>query len=288
MTLDQAEPIEESVSTMLSKAAFGALFAIIIILLFLRDIKSTLISVVSIPLSLLIAVLLLKQMDITLNIMTLGAMTVAIGRVVDDSIVVIENIYRRMSLQGEKLRGMALVREATKEMFVPIMSSTIVTIAVFLPLALVNGVIGELFLPFALTIVFALLASLVVAVTIVPMLAHSFFKKGLYGETAKKHDEHKPGKMTAAYRNILNWTLNHKWITSILAVLLLVGSLFLVPVIGVSFLPSEEQKLVYATYKPAPGETEEQVEELVTIAESMLLDRENVSLVQFSLGSETR
>ncbi|KEZ48364.1 efflux RND transporter permease subunit [Metabacillus indicus] len=285
-TLDQAEPIEESVSTMLSKAAFGAIFAVIIILLFLRDIKSTLISVVSIPLSLLIAILLLKQMDITLNIMTLGAMTVAIGRVVDDSIVVIENIYRRMSLQGEKLKGMALVREATKEMFVPIMSSTIVTIAVFLPLALVNGVIGELFLPFALTIVFALLASLVVAVTIVPMLAHSFFKKGLYGETAKKHDEHKPGKMTAAYRSILNWTLNHKWITSILAVLVLVGSLFLVPVIGVSFLPSEEQKLVYATYKPAPGETEEQVEDVVANAESMLLDRKNVSLVQYSLGSE--
>ncbi|WP_191560369.1 efflux RND transporter permease subunit [Metabacillus idriensis] len=285
-TLDQAEPIEESVSTMLSKALFGAIFAIIIILLFLRDIKSTLISVVSIPLSLLIAVLLLKQMDITLNIMTLGAMTVAIGRVVDDSIVVIENIYRRMSLQGEKLRGMNLVREATKEMFVPIMSSTIVTIAVFLPLALVNGVIGELFLPFALTIVFALLASLVVAVTIVPMLAHSLFKKGLYGGGIKKHEEHKPGKMTGAYRNILNWSLNHKWITSGIAVLMLVGSLFLVPVIGVSFLPSEEQKLVYATYKPAPGETKEQVEEVVAKAEDLLMDRKDVSLVQFSLGSE--
>lgn len=285
-TLDQAEPIEESVSTMLSKALFGAVFAIIIILLFLRDIKSTLISVVSIPLSLLIAVLLLKQMDITLNIMTLGAMTVAIGRVVDDSIVVIENIYRRMSLKGEKLKGMSLVREATKEMFVPIMSSTIVTIAVFLPLALVKGVIGELFLPFALTIVFALLASLVVAVTIVPMLAHSLFKKGLYGETAKKHEEHKPGKMTGVYRSILNWSLNHKWITSGLAVLMLVGSLFLVPVIGVSFLPSEEQKLVYATYKPEPGETKEQVEEVVTKAENLLMDRKDVSLVQFSLGSE--
>ncbi|USK33203.1 efflux RND transporter permease subunit [Bacillus sp. F19] len=285
-TLDQAEPIEESVSTMLSKALFGAVFAIIIILLFLRDIKSTLISVVSIPLSLLIAVLLLKQMDITLNIMTLGAMTVAIGRVVDDSIVVIENIYRRMSLQGEKLKGMSLVREATKEMFIPIMSSTIVTIAVFLPLALVNGVIGELFLPFALTIVFALLASLVVAVTIVPMLAHSLFKKGLYGETAKKHEEHKPGKMTGVYRSILNWSLNHKWMTSGLAVLMLVGCLFLVPAIGVSFLPSEEQKLVYATYKPAPGETKEQVEEVVTKAENLLMDRKDVSLVQFSLGSE--
>lgn len=82
----------------------------------------------------LIALLVLQQLDITLNIMTLGAMTVAIGRVVDDSIVVIENIYRRMRLKDEPLRGKALVREATKEMFKPIMSSTIVTIAVFLHL----------------------------------------------------------------------------------------------------------------------------------------------------------
>lgn len=131
-TYDQAEPITESVETMLSKAIFGAIFAVVIILLFLRDIKSTLISVISIPLSLLIALLVLNQLDITLNIMTLGAMTVAIGRVVDDSIVVIENIYRRMRLKDEP-RGKALVREATKEMFMPIMSSTIVTIAVFLP-----------------------------------------------------------------------------------------------------------------------------------------------------------
>ena len=176
-TFDQGAPIEKSVETMLSKAIFGAIFAIVIIMLFLRNIRTTLISVVSIPLSLLIAVLVIKQMDITLNIMTLGAMTVAIGRVVDDSIVVIENIYRRMSLSEEKLRGKDLIREATKEMFIPIMSSTIVTIAVFLPLGLVKGMIGEMFLPFALTIVFALLASLLVAVTIVPMLAHSLFKK---------------------------------------------------------------------------------------------------------------
>lgn len=154
-------------------------------MLFLRDIKSTLISVISIPLSLLIAVLLLNQLDITLNIMTLGAMTVAIGRVVDDSIVVIENIYRRMALKDEPLKGKALVREATKEMFIPIMSSTIVTIAVFLPLALVGGMIGELFIPFALTIVFALMASLLVAITIVPMMAHSLFKKNLYGKAKR-------------------------------------------------------------------------------------------------------
>ena len=287
-TLDQATPIQESVHTMLSKAMFGALFAVAIILLFLRDVKSTLISVISIPLSLLIAILLLKQMDVTLNMMTLGAMTVAIGRVVDDSIVVIENIYRRMSLKGEPLKGKALVREATKEMFIPIMSSTIVTIAVFLPLALVKGMIGELFMPFALTMVFALLASLLVAVTIVPMMAHSLFKKNLYGEgkNLKKHDEHKPGKMTNAYRSILNWTLNHKIITSAIAIVMLVGSLFLIPVIGVSFLSSEEQKMMIVTYKPTPGETREQAEEITEVAENFFMDREHVKTVQFSLGSE--
>jgi len=280
-TFDQGEPIEESVSTMLNKALFGAIFAVIIILLFLRDIKSTLISVVSIPLSLLIAILLLKQMDITLNIMTLGAMTVAIGRVIDDSIVVVENIYRRMSLKGEMLKGKELIREATKEMFVPIASSTIVTIAVFLPLGLVQGMIGELFLPFALTIVFALLASLLVAVTIVPMLAHSMFKKGV----GKKHVE-KQSRLAQWYKGVLNWTLNHKIITSLLAVAMLVGSLFLVPLIGVSFLPSDEEKMIMATYKPEPGQTEEDVNTIAQDAEEYFQGRIGAETIQYSVGGE--
>ncbi|AOZ88046.1 Swarming motility protein SwrC [Bacillus xiamenensis] len=283
-TYDQAEPIKESVSTMLNKAIIGAIFAIIIILLFLRDIKSTLISVISIPLSLLIAVLILNQLDITLNIMTLGAMTVAIGRVVDDSIVVIENIYRRMALKNEPLKGKALVREATKEMFIPIMSSTIVTIAVFLPLALVGGMIGELFIPFALTIVFALLASLLVAITIVPMMAHSLFKKNLYGK-AKKVKEHKPSRLAGGYRRILNWTLNHKWITSGIAILMLVGSLFLAPLVGVSFLPQEAEKTAMVTYTPEPGQTREQAIDETKKAEEYLMKRDHVNTVQYSLGS---
>lgn len=118
-------------------------------------------------------------MDISLNVMTLGAMTVAIGRVVDDSIVVIENIYRRMALKGEQLKGGELIRSATKEMFLPILSSTIVTVAVYLPLASVTGPVGELFMPFALTMVFALVASLIIAITLVPAMADTLFKKGL-------------------------------------------------------------------------------------------------------------
>lgn len=107
VTLDQGDPIEKSVNTMLEKALFGALAAVVIIMLFLRNIRSTIISIISIPLSLLIAVIFLKEMDITLNMMTLGAMTVAIGRVIDDSIVVVENIYRRLYSKDEKLSGRA-------------------------------------------------------------------------------------------------------------------------------------------------------------------------------------
>lgn len=279
--LDQGKPIEDSVNTMLSKAVFGALFAVIIILVFLRNIRSTIISIISIPLSLLIAVLCLHQMDITLNMMTLGAMTVAIGRVVDDSIVVIENIYRRLSLSGEKLRGKELISAATREMFVPIMSSTIVTIAVFLPLALVSGMVGELFLPFALTMVFALLASLVVAITLVPAMAHSLFRNGLKGK--KTHSE-KPDRLAAGYQKILNWCLSHKLVTFGVAVLLLAGSLFLIKPIGVSFMPSQEDKTVMLTYSPKAGQRIEEVQEQGLKAEKYILAQDHIDKMQYSIG----
>ncbi|NMI03986.1 efflux RND transporter permease subunit [Paenibacillus sp. SZ31] len=279
--LDQGKPIQDSVNTMLGKAVFGALFAILIILLFLRNIRSTIISIISIPLSLLMALTALNMMDITLNMMTLGAMTVAIGRVVDDSIVVIENIYRRLTLKGEKLKGRELVREATREMFVPILSSTIVTIAVFLPLALVSGMVGELFLPFALTMVFALLASLIVAITIVPMLAHTLFRKGLKN---KQNHEEKPGKMAEGYKRLLNWTLSHKLITVGGAVLLLVGSLFLYPFIGASFLPEQQDKYVTITYSPQTGALREDVEKEALVAEKWLLEQPGLEKMQYSIG----
>lgn len=279
--MDQGKPITDSVNTMLSKALFGALFAVLIILIFLRNIRSTIISIISIPLSLLIAILALRQMNITLNMMTLGAMTVAIGRVVDDSIVVIENIYRRLSLTGEKLKGSKLIVEATREMFIPIMASTIVTIAVFLPLAFVSGMVGELFKPFALTIVFSLLASLLVAITLVPALAHTLFRKGL--KNTHNHDVNPKG-IARAYQRALNWSLSHKLITFGLAVVLLVGSLFLYPLVGVSFLPEQEDKYVMTTYAPAPGARLEDVEQDMLKAEKYILDQPGVEKMQYSIG----
>ncbi|MGV2928561.1 efflux RND transporter permease subunit [Macrococcus capreoli] len=283
LMMDQAKPIEDSVKTMAEKAIIGAVFAVIMILIFLRNIRSTLIAVVSIPMSILMAMLILKQMDISLNIMTLGAMTVAIGRVIDDSIVVIENIFRRMSLKGERLSGFELISSATKEMFVPIMSSTMVTIAVFLPLALVSGSIGEIFRPFAWTVVFALLASLLIAITIVPMLAHTFFKHGIKGH---HDDETKVGRIAGFYRKILDWSLRHKAIVSALSILLLVGSLCLTPFLGTSFISTGEDKLLALTYKPKPGEKEEDVVKKGEAVQKMLAENKNVVNTQFSVGGK--
>ncbi|MDZ5473563.1 efflux RND transporter permease subunit [Bacillus sp. 31A1R] len=282
ISLDQGKPIEDSVFSMLEKALFGGLFAIIIILLFLRDFKSTIISIISIPVSIFMALLLLNWMDITLNIMTLGAITVAIGRVIDDSIVVVENIYRRMYLKEEKLRGRALIREATIEMFKPILSSTLVTVAVFAPLIFVGGMVGELFMPFALTMSFALGASLLVAISIVPALSHFLFRKNLYGEkTEKSHKE--VGKLSLWYKGVLEKALNHKIITSLIAIVLLVGSLALTPLIGFSFMGSSEEKVMYLTYTPKAGELKEETEANIEEVEKELLKREDIDIVQLSI-----
>lgn len=281
-TLDQGAPIEESVGTMVSKAVFGGAIAVLIILLFLRDFKSTIISIISIPVSIFIAFLLLNWMGITLNIMTLGAVTVAIGRVIDDSIVVVENIYRRLHLKEEKLHGRALIRAATIEMFKPILSSTLVTVAVFAPLIFVGGMVGELFMPFALTMTFALGASLLVAITIVPALSHTLFKKKLY--SPKEESRHKEqGKLASYYKRVLNWSLNHKIITSLAAVLLLAGSLMLTPLIGFSFLGSEEEKVMYLTYTPEPGELEDTILKNIGVVEEKMLERGDIDTVQVSV-----
>ncbi|MGN1401311.1 MAG: efflux RND transporter permease subunit [Bacillus sp. (in: firmicutes)] len=286
VTLDQGAPIEDSVFTMVEKALFGGLIAVLIILLFLRDFKSTIISIISIPVSVFMAFLLLNWMDITLNIMTLGAITVAIGRVIDDSIVVVENIYRRMHLKEEKLRGRALIREATIEMFKPILSSTLVTVAVFAPLIFVGGMVGELFMPFALTMTFALGASLIVAITIVPALSHFLFRKGLYGDI-KESNHKEAGKLALWYRGVLEKALNHKIITSVIAVVLLVGSLALTPLIGFSFIGSEQEKVMYLTYTPQTGELEDETLKNVEAVEKELMKRDDIDIVQISVTDST-
>lgn len=283
-TMDTAKPIEDSLYTMIEKAALGTIVAIVVILLFLRNIRTTAISIVSIPMSILIALVALKLSNVSLNILTLGALTVAIGRVIDDSIVVVENIYRRLSDRNEQLKGDSLIVSATTEVFKPILSSTLVTIIVFLPLAFVSGSVGEMFRPFALAITFSLLASLLVSITVVPALGSTLFRKGIQTKPQKQAQ----GVISTGYKKLLNWSLNHKWIVIIISIVLLVGSIGLgAAKLGTSYISSGDNKFMALTYTPKPGETAKSVLEHGEQVQKYLKTKNKVKTVQYSVGGPT-
>ena len=178
---NSADDVKESISGLIEKALIGAAVAVLIILLFLRSIRATLVTAVSLPTSVLAALLFSWGDNLTLNIITLAGLTIAIGRVVDDAIVVLENSYRYVQ---EGYEPEAAAFKGTTEVASAITSSTLSTAAVFLPLGLVGGIISKFFLPLSLTVAFALAASLIVAVTIIPVLVSLFLKRKAGNESA--------------------------------------------------------------------------------------------------------
>jgi hydrophobic/amphiphilic exporter-1 (mainly G- bacteria), HAE1 family len=273
---DSAEGIKKSVETLVREGLLGALFASVAVLVFLRNVRATVIAIVSIPLSLLVASIFLQRMDISLNIMTLGGMAVAVGRVVDDSIVVIENIFRRVRKSKQGITD-ELVQDSTKEILKAITSSTITTIVVFLPLGFVGGITGEFFLPFALTIVFALLMSLIVAVTIVPILAKFSFKK--------VPPEEKEGALQRFYARAIEWSLNHKFLILLLSVVLLFGSFAIVPTLGFTFIPNEEQKTLVASIELPSSTSLEKTNDVSLKIEKMFDEQKEIKEVTAGIGS---
>ncbi|MGD6817549.1 efflux RND transporter permease subunit [Metabacillus sp. 84] len=273
---DQAEGIEKSVETLIREGLLGALFASVAVLVFLRNFRATIIAIISIPLSLLVTSIFLNQLDISLNIMTLGGMAVAVGRVVDDSIVVIENVFRRVRKTNADVTN-EIIEDSTKEILKAITSSTITTVVVFLPLGFVGGITGEFFLPFALTIIFALLTSLIVAVTIVPILARFSFKK--------VPKEEKEGPLQKFYAGVIEWSLNHKITIIGLSLLLLFGSVFLVSGLGFTFIPNEEQKTLVASVELPSSTTIDKTNEVSLELEKMLDKEEPIEEVTAGVGS---
>ncbi|MGW0502627.1 efflux RND transporter permease subunit [Micromonospora sp. NPDC003241] len=173
VVLDQAPFVEKSIKTLSTEGLLGLIMAVVVILVFLLSIRSTVVTAVSIPLSVVVALLALWIGDYSLNLLTLGALTVAVGRVVDDSIVVLENIKRHLTYGGPKREA---ILTAVREVAGAVTASTLTTVAVFAPIALVGGFVGQLFAPFAITVTVALLASLLVSLTVVPVLAYWFLK----------------------------------------------------------------------------------------------------------------
>jgi multidrug efflux pump subunit AcrB len=227
---DQGEEIKESVAGLIREGLFGVLFCVIIIFLFLRNVRATLISIVSLPISIFATIALLDQMGYTLNIMTLGGIAVSIGRIVDDSIVVIENIYRWRQEKGSEVKGKELAYKATKEVIGAVASSTIATVVVFAPLAFVSGIIGQFFRPFSIAVVVSIITSLLVSMMLIPVLGSKFFKN------VKPHKQ--GGKLTDGFEKIIRGALKRKRTVIVAAVLLLVGSLSLIPMLGFTFLPA--------------------------------------------------
>jgi hydrophobic/amphiphilic exporter-1 (mainly G- bacteria), HAE1 family len=227
--LDQATPITNAIGNILREGLLGAIFAILVIFLFLRSARATLVAAVSIPLSLVVALLVLWWQGITLNILTLGGLMVAIGRVVDDAIVVLENISRHVS-EGEG--PLAAAYTGGREIVTAVTASTLTTVAVFLPIAFLTGIAGSFFRPFALTVVTALLASLLVAVTVVPLLASRFLKPKLRpvgGKTPRNW-------LQAGYIPVIRWATSHRAITLVAAAAVFFGSLGLVPFLRINLL----------------------------------------------------
>ncbi|MFM8689809.1 MAG: efflux RND transporter permease subunit, partial [Candidatus Limnocylindrus sp.] len=287
---DSSNFILESIDALLKEGGLGAFFAVVVIFVFLLNLRSTVVAAVSIPLSVLAAIILMATTGITINIMTLGGLAVAVGRVVDDSIVVLENIYRHRS-QGEPI-GEAVL-SGTREVASAITSSTITTIAVFLPLGVVGGLISQFFLPFALTVTYALLASLIVALTVIPVLAYFLVK--VKGDTAKipyevKGEREEISIWGRIYLPILGLALRGritKFATLFISAALFVGAFSLVSQIPTQFLNSGSEKVLTVTVNPPLGTSTERVLDRSRQAYT-LLDRDaEVELVTTSIPGES-
>ncbi|WNR46484.1 efflux RND transporter permease subunit [Paenibacillus roseipurpureus] len=248
---NSANDIKDSIHGMIQEGGLGAILASLMILLFLRNVRMTIIVLVSIPLSILVTLLVMGPLGISLNIMTLGGMAIAVGRVVDDSIVVIENIYSQ--LQKAQERNESVIRLATAQVSNAITSSTITTVGVFGPIAFVSGVVGEVFRPFAITLVVALLSSLLVALTVIPMLAKLMVLKS---KRLKTHDEQHVSGMGQLYKRTIVWSLNHRMKTLLIAGLILILSIGLtIPNLAVAFMPNSEAVKQGAIHIKMPRET---------------------------------
>ncbi len=270
--LDQSVYIETSVSDLTRDALIGCGLAIVVVFLFLMAFRASLVTAVSIPLSIIIGFLIMRFFGITINLLTLSAMAISVGRVIDNSIVVLEVIFRRIQ-HGEPFRTAAI--EGVKEVATPIVSSTVATVIIFVPLAFAGGIVGELFIPFALTMTAALAASLLIALMVIPPLSNF---------TVRKKATNNQTWYQRLYTKALEWTLSHRAITVIIALLLFIGSLALLPVLGTSFIPDMGEKMLTVEVV-VPGSTDmmETLEAAIK-TEQVLLLHPYVETIQTTIG----
>ncbi|OZV76615.1 hydrogenase expression protein [Micromonospora echinospora] len=286
IVFDQAPFVEKSIESLTTEGLLGLVMAVIVILVFLVSVRSTLVTSVSIPLSVLVALLALWSGDYSLNLLTLGALTIAVGRVVDDSIVVLENIKRHLEY-GEPKRQAILT--AVREVSGAVTASTLTTVAVFAPIALVGGFVGQLFAPFAITVTVALLASLLVSLTVIPVLAYWFLKPAgdsVDVEAVRREAEEKElrNPLQRAYLPVIGFATRRRWATVAIGLVVLLGTFGLATRLETNFIDDSGQDTLNISQKLPVGTGLAGTDEAARKVEAVLERTEGVETYQVTIG----
>ncbi|CAM5232277.1 Efflux RND transporter permease subunit OS=Streptomyces alboniger OX=132473 GN=CP975_09515 PE=4 SV=1 [Streptomyces alboniger] len=286
---DQGPAVSKSIEGLTTEGALGLVFAVIVILVFLASVRSTLVTAVSIPLSVVLALIVLWTRDLSLNMLTLGALTIAIGRVVDDSIVVLENIKRHLGYGEERQEA---ILKAVREVAGAVTSSTLTTVAVFLPIGLVGGMVGELFGSFSLTVTAALLASLLVSLTVVPVLSYWFLRapkavRGADPEEARRKAEEKENRsrLQRIYVPVLRFATRRRFTSLVIAVVVLLGTFGMAPLLKTNFFDQGEQEVLTVKQELKPGTSLAASDAAAKKVEKMLSGIDEIKDYQVTIGS---
>jgi HAE1 family hydrophobic/amphiphilic exporter-1 len=282
---DAALDIRASLNDLLLEGLAGAALAILVIFLFLRSLRATLVTAVSLPTSVLVAVLGTNLWGFSLNVLTLAGLTIAVGRIVDDAIVVLENSYRHLQLGSPP--NIAAYRGAT-EVSSAVISSTLATVGVFLPIGVVGGIISRFFLPFSVTVAISLLASLLVALTLIPVLVSFLLQRRARQQQGGGRAEALQGALARAYRPVLRWTLARAWrktMVLLLALALLAGASSTLLFVPKNFFDlGGSNQLIGSVTLPA-GTTADQTSERLRPFERQAQADPAVKLVQVTVAS---
>jgi hydrophobe/amphiphile efflux-1 (HAE1) family protein len=293
---DDSQFIEESISEINFNIVFGMLLAVIVLYLFLLDFRPTIIAGLSIPISLISTFTIMRALGFTINNMTLMGMSLAVGMLIDDAIVVIENIYRHID-EGEGAWKAAFI--ATKEIGLAVMATTFSIVVVFVPVAFMQGIVGRFFYQFGMSVAFAVIISLFVAFTLTPMLSARWLPQ-IGGKTVRTEgssalwnlfhkilgywnrffDWLKPG-----YGRLLAASLRHRWVVILIAVVAFVAALAIVPFLGTEFIAESDRNQFAVGVVSPPGTTLEQTSDRIAQIESRVLSMKEVTASYVTIGS---
>ncbi len=286
---DQAEFIRLSMNNVTKNILIGGVLAIVVLLLFLRNFRSALIIGLAIPISIVSTFALMYFGGLTLNLISMGGLALGVGMMVDNAIVIMENIYR---FQQEGYSRLEAARKGANEVGVAIMASTLTTVAVFLPIVFVQGMASQIFRPMALTVSFSLISSLIVALTLVPMLSSKIMKveKGI---SAKKGPVTRLADawykiidgLTDRYRRILHWSINNKKKVIFISMLFVAISLACLPLVGMEFIPEQDSGEYVINISLPPGSAVKETMRITELVEGYILELPEHEWMFYAVGS---